>query len=128
MCQLVSIDTNYGEKVEVAEIKRNYIENIISSASQCKAISEIILFGSALEERCCEQSDIDIVIVSKCAINILCKNKGFSKFVEQIYSLDFAQEYDRLYFNSLDEIEKKMDSVPICKELVQKGKVIYRRI
>lgn len=128
MCQLVSIDTNYGEKIEVAEIKRNYIENIISSASQCKAISEIILFGSALEERCCEQSDIDIVIVSKYAINILCKNKGFSKFVEQIYSLDFAQEYDRLYFNSLDEIEKKMDSVPICKELVQKGKVIYRRI
>lgn len=122
MCQLVSIDTNYGEKIEVAEIKRNYIENIISSASQCKAISEIILFGSALEERCCEQSDIDIVIVSKYAINILCKNKGFSKFVEQIYSLDFAQEYDRLYFNSLDEIEKKWTVCLFAKNWCRKVK------
>lgn len=128
MCQLVSINTNYGEKVRVAEIKRDYIENIISSASQCKAISEIVLFGSALEERCREQSDIDIVIVSKYTVNILSKNKGFSRFVEQIYSLDFSQEYDRLYFNSLDEIANKMDSVPICKELMQKGKVIYRRM
>jgi predicted nucleotidyltransferase len=122
------MNTNYGTEIKVADIKKRYIENIIESAPLCGSISEIVLFGSALEERCKEQSDIDIAVISKYTVNRLCKNKGFSRFLEQIYSLDDSQEYDRLYFYSINEIEKKKDETSICRELSQKGKVIYRRI
>jgi predicted nucleotidyltransferase len=128
MCKLQSVNTNYGTSVEVADIKKKYIENIIDAAAQCRQISEIILFGSALEERCNEKSDIDIAIISRQTINSLCKNKGFEKFVETVYSMDFKQDYDRLYFSSMEEIEQKKSDVPICRELADKGKVIYRRV
>ena len=128
LCKLVSLNTNYGAKIQVADIKKKCIENIIHCASQCRQINEIILFGSALEERCNEQSDIDIAIISKHTVTSLCNFKGFSKFVQDIYNFDFKQEYDRLYFISTDEIEQKKNEVPICKELSQKGKIIYRRM
>lgn len=127
MCKLVNINTNYNTEVKVADIKRGYVENIISAAEHCSQIIAIILFGSALEERCKETSDIDIAIVSKHTVNALCKMKGFTKFVEQIYEYDYKQKYDRLYFSSLDEIENKQNETWICKELVQKGRIIYRR-
>lgn len=128
MCKLVTLKTNYGTKVEVADIKKDYIENIINEAQKCRQISAIILFGSALEEWCKDSSDIDIAIISHQTINDLSKNKGFSRFVEAVYSMDFSQAYDRLYFHSIEEIEQKKDTVPICKELSDKGKVIYRRV
>lgn len=128
MCKLVPLKTNFGTKVEVADVKKDFIENIIIEAQKCKQISAIILFGSALEERCKNSSDIDIAIISQQTINSLCRNKGFSRFVEAVYSMDFSQAYDRIYFRSIEEIEQKKDIVPICKELLDKGKVIYRRV
>lgn len=53
--------------------------------------------------------------------------KSFDKFMDCLYQYDMEQEYDRLYFRSLEEIEEKKDTVPICRELTQKGKIIYRR-
>ncbi len=127
MCKLVSLNTNYGAEIQVADIKKTFIDNIIELAPLCKQISEIILFGSALEEKCTDKSDIDIAIISNLTINALCKNKGFSKFIEAVYNIDLSQDYDRVYFTSIEEIEKKQEVAPICKELLQKGKIIYRR-
>lgn len=126
MCRLVSIKSNDGQCIEVADIKKSYIENIISSASKCKQIHAVILFGSALEERCTEKSDIDIAIISKYTVDKLSGIKSYSRFVNEIYEMDLAQEYDKLYFKSLEEIEEQKEDAHICKELVQKGKVIYR--
>ena len=47
--------------------------------------------------------------------------------MNNLYSYDMEQEYDRIYFKSIKEIEEKKDDIPICNELIQKGKVIYRR-
>lgn len=128
MCRLVSIMSNDGQCIEVADIKKSYIEKIISSASKCKHIDAIILFGSALEERCTEKSDIDIAIISKYTVDKLSGIKSYSKFVSEIYELDLSQEYDKLYFKSLSEIEEKKEEAHICNELVQKGKIIYRKV
>ncbi len=59
MCRLVTLQTNYGTKVDVAEIKKKHIENILDSAPLCKQIKAIMLFGSSLGERCTNKSDID---------------------------------------------------------------------
>lgn len=86
-----------------------------------------MLFGSSLEERCTIKSDIDLAIISNCSLNKLSQTKAFDKFMNNLYSYDMEQEYDRLYFKSIREIEEKKDDIPICNELIQKGKVIYRR-
>lgn len=74
MCKLTVIETNCDTKIQVADTKKKHIENIIKAAPTCKHILEIILFGSSLETRCTEQSDIDIAIVSDYTIGKLaCK-------------------------------------------------------
>lgn len=127
MCKLVTIQSNTGESIRVADIKKHYIQNIIFNAPKCKSIDAIILFGSALEERCTENSVIVIVIISKYTLNKLCSIKSYSDFMKSIYELNLSQEYDKLYFKSFTEIEQKESEVLICKELLAKGKTIYRK-
>lgn len=127
VCRLVELKTNYGISIRVADIKYSCIKNIINAAPDCRQISEIILFGSSLEEKCSAKSDIDIVIVSPKGLHDLSSTKGFNNFMDKLYEFDMTQEYDRLYFRSIEEIEAKQDKVPICKELTLKGKIIYRR-
>lgn len=128
MCQLVTLQTNYGANIHVAEIKKRHIENILNSAPLCKQISAIMLFGSSLEERCTKKSDIDIAIISNSSLDKLSQTKAFDKFMNHLYSYDMEQEYDRLYFKSIEEIKEKKNCIPICDELMRKGKVIYRRL
>jgi len=128
MCKLVEIKSNNGESIKVAEIKKNHIQNIISNASKCQSIDAIILFGSALEERCTDESDIDIAIISKYTVDGLSRLKSYSDFIRNIYEMDMSQEYDKLYFKSFSEIEQKQDKVQICKELAENGKTIYRKV
>lgn len=56
----------------------------------------------------------------------LCKYKSFRDFTDSIYRKDMNQSYDILYFKSLDEIAEKEETVDVCRELLQKGKVIYK--
>lgn len=37
------------------------------------------------------------------------------------------QEYDRLYFRSIDEIASKRKEAPICNEILNKGEIIYKK-
>lgn len=64
MCQMVSIKTNFNTEIEVADIKKNVIENIIEAAGMCNRICQIILFGSVIDNRCTIDSDVDMLIVS----------------------------------------------------------------
>ena len=127
MCKLVTIDTNINTKVKVSEYKQNQIMCIIRLAASCDEIDQIILFGSALEEKCTETSDIDFVVISKYPVSELSKRKGYRDFLKQLYmSDDFVSEYDILYFKSAEEIsENKEDR--ICAVINEKGKVIYEK-
>ena len=127
MCKLIKVNTNYDSSVMVADYKAGIIKHIIDTAKNCPDIDAIMLFGSVLEERCKEKSDIDIVIISKKTVNALSNRKSFNDFIKDLYLLDFSQEYDFLYFKSIDEIRQKKDEAPICKELTEKGKIIYKR-
>ena len=127
MCKLIKVKTNYDSSVMVADYKADTIRFIIDIAKYCSDIDAIMLFGSALEERCKERSDIDIVIFSKKTVNALSSKKSFDEFKRQLYFRDLSQEYDFLYFKSIDEIYQKIDKAPIFKELAEKGKIIYKR-
>lgn len=128
MGRLVDITTNTGDIVQVSEYKRQQIEEIISKASDCAIIDQIILFGSSLNSDCKENSDIDVVIISKASVSKLSQNKRYRAYWERIYKLDsFQTEYDVLYFTSYEDIERKKEQVPVCKEIIEKGKIIYHK-
>lgn len=125
--KLVEMPLDNGSKIKVAECKKKCIENMVSVAHKCKQIDAIVLFGSTLEDRCTTDSDIDIAIISKYGISKLSVLKSFRVFMQDLYRADEMQEYDRLYFNSLEEIVGKVEEAPICNEILNKGKIIYSR-
>jgi len=128
MCRLVDVTTNTGDIVRVSEYKKQQIEEIINKASDCTMIDQIILFGSSLNSDCKKNSDIDVVIISKASVSKLSQNKRYRAYWERIYKLDsFQTDYDVLYFTSYEDIERKKEQVPVCKEIIEKGKIIYHK-
>lgn len=113
--------------MKIADIKKDRIENIIIEAQKCKQISAIILLGLAFKEWCKDPSDIDMAIISQQTIYLLSRNKGFSRLLRRLTVWTF-QRHMTEYILGLSKRLSKKDIVPICKELPDKGKVIYRRV
>ena len=118
MCKLISL----GDGNAVADIKYRHIQNIAKQAHECRNISRIVLFGSSLEERCTERSDIDIAVFGKKRKNKYLESKEFREFQDRVFLFDLDQDYDILYFC---EDQKHQD--PIMTD-INKGAEIYRRI
>jgi len=125
MCRLVSIRTNSGTDIKVADIKAEIIKQILELAPICRKIDYIYIFGSSVEERCTEQSDIDMAIVSNVTRSKLFNARDYRDFTDKLYSIDIEQEYDILQFNSVEAIKKSRDFV--CKDILSKGKLLYSR-
>ncbi|MBR4782002.1 MAG: nucleotidyltransferase domain-containing protein [Lachnospiraceae bacterium] len=118
MCQLISI----GNGKAVANIKHRHIVNISEQARTCKNISRIMLFGSSLEERCTEKSDIDIAVFGKMKKGKYLDSKEFRKFMDQLFRFDLKQDYDILYFCD----GQRYDDAIMAD--INRGAEIYRRI
>ena len=125
MCKLVKITNSLGEQIEVAEIKADIIKKIIKIAKICDKIDYIYLFGSSVEERCTDESDIDLAIISNVSASKLCNRSSYREFKERLYAIDTDQEYDRLQFNSLKAIRNSKE--PVCLDIISKGKLLYQR-
>ena len=107
----------------VADIKYDCIMNIIEQAEKCKGINKIVLFGSSIEERCTDDSDIDIAVFGNTAKTKYLKSKEFKDFHKNLFSFknDFSQDYDILYF-----YENQNHSDAIMTD-INNGIEIYRR-
>ena len=81
MCQMVHVKTNFNTEIEVADIKKDIIENIVEVAGICTRICQIILFGSVIESRCTEDSDVDMLVVSDISRSRLYKDKDYQEFL-----------------------------------------------
>lgn len=128
MCNLVNINTNYNTQVRVAEIKIKEIQNIIAAASKCVHIQEIILFGSALEERCTDESDIDIVVISNVARSRLYRLKTYAEFLSSLHQDDdYIQQYDVICVNGRDQLIKNKDKIKLYDNVIKYGQTIYKR-
>lgn len=126
MCKLITIKSNNGKNIKVADIKADIIKQIILLAHGCSQIEYIYLFGSSIEERCTDASDIDIAIVSNISRAKLFHSKDYDEFTNKLYNIDNNQDYDILQFNSLDTIKNSDDFV--CRDIISRGKLLYQRI
>ena len=120
MCNLTAIDVN-NKKVMVADIKKNYILNIVDSVRHCSAINKVVLFGSSTGDNCSEQSDIDIAVFGDKTKSRMLKSKDYRAFVDAVCGFELAQDYDILYFGS-----DKLSTSAIMKDISQ-GIVLYER-
>ena len=119
MCNVLPM--NIGTRqVRVADIKHKYIQNIIDAARQCDLIDRVVLFGSSLEERCRDTSDI--AVFGNQSRSRALTSKKYERLARQLYSFDnHAQAYDILYFRS-----GAADSSPIINE-ISRGEELYAR-
>lgn len=128
MCQMVSIKTNFDTEIQVADIKKDVIENIIKAASVCTKICQIILFGSAIENRCQEDSDVDMLVVSDITRSRLYKDKGYQEFLKRLHEKDeYEQRYDVICVHGMEELYQKQDSVGLFRDVIEFGQTLYRR-
>jgi len=116
MCKMV----RYEKGKYVADIKLPHIRNISVQAEKAKGISRIVLFGSSTEERCSPESDIDIAVFGEKTRSYI-DSKEFKAFKKGLFSFDWDQDYDVLYFK-----ENTNCSAEIMKD-IQNGVEIYRR-
>ena len=79
------------------------------------------MFGSSLEERCTEESDIDIAVFGSKTKGSYIDSSEFRSFKRGLFSFDWNQDYDVLYFK---ESTEKDD--PIMTDIYE-GVEIYRR-
>ena len=62
MCRLVSFPLRNGDTVEVAECKVEKLKQYLRIFPKLTSIDRVVLFGSTLETRCREDSDIDFLL------------------------------------------------------------------
>ena len=80
-----------------------------------------MLFGSSLEERCSDRSDIDIAVFGTKAKGKYIDSKEFRSFKKGIFEFDWDQDYDVLYFPDNGTIRGEL------MEDINQGVEIYRR-
>lgn len=121
MCALTLIETDNKNKVAVADIKKDYILNIIRASKLCKGIKRIVLFGSSIENRCNIDSDIDIAVFGDKTKAQMFKSKDYRTFVDAVCSYGDLQDYDILYFK-----DNERGNAAILGDIAQ-GTVLYER-
>lgn len=121
MCRLVEIETSFGTTCKVADIKEEYIKNILKSARACAAIEKIILFGSAITEDCTDKSDIDIAVFGNDKELHVLRSREYREFTSKVYNYGEFQDYDILYFELSREPKSNIMSD------IERGIVIYRK-
>ena len=120
MAKLISLKAN-GRTVRVADIKKEYIKNIIKCAEQCQEISRIILFGSSTGERCNKHSDVDIAVFGNVSKSAMYKKKSYNRFLDLVYGYDLGQDYDVLYFSNAGKNKSAILSD------IEKGVILYEK-
>ncbi len=121
MCT-VSNATILNRTFKVADIKKEYVRNVIDAASKCDLIDRIILFGSSLETRCTQDSDIDLAIFGNQSEYKALRSKKYDAFTSQIFSYDDSgQSYDLLYFVSGKRYRG------MIMDNIENGELIYER-
>ena len=118
MCRVIETDVG-DRKVKIAEIKQKYLMNIIDAARECNYVDRIVLFGSSIEERCTEESDIDLAVFGNLTRGKCLTSKKYEKFLTRIYSYDdFNQAYDILYFKTGQKNNSAIMNDIACGEII----------
>ena len=119
MCKLVPFKTQTGETIMVADIKVDKLYRYLEMFPKLTSIDKVVLFGSALEERCSPESDIDLLLF-------------YNDRLQYRYdmSITLLDEFPDSCYDDTIRIPSEADLAGICgviKEALLKGVVLYDR-
>ena len=121
MCKVSSMSVR-NRTFRVADIKQKYMHNIVDVADKCDIIQRVVLFGSNIEERCKETSDIDLAVFGTQVPSRALTSKKYERFARQLYSFDnHEQAYDILYFKT------GATSKSSIMDDINRGEIVYER-
>ena len=121
MCRIVNMDVG-SRQVRIADIKQDYISNIVDAARKCDIIDRVLLFGSSIDERCKESSDIDLAVFGNLNPSKALSSKKYECFARQLYNFrDHEQAYDILYFKTGANNEGQI------MQDIERGELLYAR-
>lgn len=110
-------------------VKGKYMCQMVQVKTNCTRIRQIILFGSVIESRCTEDSDVDMLVVSDISRSRLYKDKGYREFLKKLHDKDdYEQMYDVICVHGMDEVYQKQDTVCLFRDVIENGKTLYRRV
>ncbi len=107
MCQVKELKID-NKIFYIADIKHKYMDNIVDAAKKCDLIDKVIVFGSSLEDRCTDSSDIDIAVFGSKTKYKTYHSKSYDDFLKQVYGYDLNQDYDVLYFKTGEESQQQI--------------------
>ena len=119
MCNIIEYNAG-GRIIHIADIKKEYIDNIINAAGDCDYIDKVVLFGSCLEDRCKEDSDIDLAIFGNVSRGKCLTSNIYEEFLTRVFAYNnYCQAYDILYFKT----GEKNNSSIIAD--INRGEILY---
>lgn len=119
MCKLVNMQLKNGTQIKVADNKAEHIRRYLSFFPLLKSISRVILFGSAITERCTEQSDVDLCFLYRD------KNQYREDMAELYYELMPESTNDDAMCADIDWFESTNTLTGAMKAAAREGVVIY---
>ena len=118
MCNLVPTQL-CGQTVNVAEHKVKKIKKYLEVFPKLKSVDKVYLFGSALETRCNEDSDIDFLL----------SYNDSKRYIEE-KSLTLPELYSEWYEDDALSLPREYNQLILTgaiREALRKGKVIYEK-
>lgn len=119
MSKLVPFKAQTGEIIKVADVKVDKLNKYLEILPKLTSIDKVVLFGSVLEERCCTESDIDLLLFYN--------NRLQYRYDMSITLLD---EFPDSCYDDTIRVPSEADLTGICgviKEALLKGVVLYDR-
>lgn len=96
----------------IADIKRNMIDKICDLAEKSEIVRRVIVFGSAADGTCTDESDVDI------CFDISCDTKGRATF-------HLSREATRICDYNCDIFFYNLIGNKLKREIDEKGVIVY---
>ena len=117
MCKLVPMTFPTGVTANVADIKVEKLKKYLEVFPKLKSFQKVYLFGSAIETKCREESDIDFLVVYDDLKHI---NEDMNWVITEIFP-DYV--YDD--FLQLSQQEASGFTIGASRKALEKGVLIY---
>lgn len=115
------IPNSYDVLKYVYPTMQEYVKMLIDRAKDIDVIEGLVLFGSSTELSCGQDSDLDIVVITKDKVDEDQTNKFIREWRKGIgVSLD-------ILVNTWGGLKKDSIENLVYKEIIEKGIVIYRK-
>ncbi len=122
MCKLKPFILENGDIIQVSEYKIGRLQKYIKIFSELNGIDRVILFGSTLEERCREDSDMDF-----CLLYTGDRRMIYRGNLRKIWSLYPDSSYDDFLAFDKERFDRGEGLYTVMRDVKNRGVVVYDR-